>query len=479
MAKPDMLATGRAVARAGPRALALTGRSEIDDPTMPAILEFQWPSTAIVNAPVPRSARNIAWVITSMVFVLIGLMALIPVDQLVTTRGLVVSQSPTILVQPLETAIVRSIEVRDGQVVRAGDLLARLDPTFAAADVGALSVQVAALEAEVARLKAEAAGQPFAIGGEDPTMLLQAALFDQRHAEWTSRLNNYAQKIDSLTATVAREDAEGQNYQQRLVVATRIEGMRKELEKQHYESTMNALIATDARLTIQGAMLNAQHNAATARKDLQAMIAERDAYAQSWKADISQQLANSVQKLNDARESLNKANLRRKLMELRAERDAIVQSVAKVSVGSVLQSGEQFITLVPTDAPLEIEVIVSGADNGFIHVGDPVSIKFDTFPYSQYGMAEGVVRIVSPDSFTALDEARNPTSAVPVPMSSTESFYRARIAITHVSLHNVPADFRVMPGMPVAADIKVGKRTVLTYLLGRVLPLAREGMHEP
>lgn len=474
-----MLATGRAVAKAGPRALALTRRAEIDDPTLPAILEFQWPSTAIVDAPVPRSARNIAWIITSMVVILISLMALIPVDQLVTTRGLVVSQSPTILVQPLETAIVRSIEVRDGQVVRAGDVLARLDPTFAAADVGALSVQVAALEAEVARLKAEAAGQPFVYSGEDPTMLLQVALYDQRQAEWISRLDNYAQKIDSLTAAVVRAEAEGENYKQRLAVATRIEGMRKELEKQHYDTTMNALIATDARLTIQGAVLNAQHNAATGRKDLQAMIAESAAYAQSWKADISQQLADSVQKLNDARESLNKANLRRKLMELRAERDAIVQSVAKVSVGSVLQSGEQFITLVPTDAPLEIEAIVSGADNGFIHVGDPVSIKFDTFPYSQYGMAEGVVRIVSPDSFTALDEARNPTSAVPVPMSSTESFYRARITITRVGLHNVPAGFRVMPGMPVAADIKVGKRTVLSYLLGRVLPLAQEGMHEP
>src|SRR6266403_5405130 len=95
---------------------------------------------------------------------------------------------------------------------------------------------------------------------------------------------------------------------------------------------------------------------------------------------------------------------------MRSKFDAIVQSVAKVSVGSVMQSGQPFFTLVPADTPLEIESNIFGRDNGFVHVGDPVAIKFDTFPFSQYGMAEGTVRIVSPDSFTAQDEARNPTS---------------------------------------------------------------------
>ena len=135
-------------------ALTLPGRrAEIKDPTLPAILEFQWPSTAIVNAPVPRSARGIVWIVASMVLAIVAAMAVIPVDQVVTARGIVVSQSPTILVQPLETAIVRSIEVREGQVVQAGELLARLDPTFASADLATLQTQVQSLEAEVARLE--------------------------------------------------------------------------------------------------------------------------------------------------------------------------------------------------------------------------------------------------------------------------------------------------------------------------------------
>ncbi|RUX90416.1 biotin/lipoyl-binding protein, partial [Mesorhizobium sp. M2A.F.Ca.ET.040.01.1.1] len=149
-------------------------RREAGDPTAPAILEFQWPSTAVVNAPIPRVARSIVWIISSMVVALIALAALIPVDQVVTTRGLVVSQSPNIVVQPLETAIVRSIEVREGQRVKAGQLLARLDATFASADLTALATQVATLEAEVARLRAEADGKPFSYDGLDPSWTLQA-----------------------------------------------------------------------------------------------------------------------------------------------------------------------------------------------------------------------------------------------------------------------------------------------------------------
>jgi len=83
----------------------------------------------------------------------------------------------------------------------------------------------------------------------------------------------------------------------------------------------------------------------------------------------------------------------------------------------------------------------------------------------------------SPDSFTPQAEARNPTSSAPV--TSSEPFYRSRIAIDRVALRNVPEGFRVIPGMPVTADIKVGKRTVLRYLTGLVLPVAREGMREP
>ena len=178
------------------------------------------------------------------------------------------------------------------------------------------------------------------------------------------------------------------------------------------------------------------------------------------------------------REELNKAKLRRSMVVLRAEQDSVVQSLAKVSVGSVMMSGQPFITLAPAGAALEVEANVPGSEAGFVHVGDPVAVKFDTFPFSQYGMVEGGVRVLSPNSFTPQDEARNPTSSAPV-AASGEPFYRARVSMDHIGLHGTPPGFHMTPGMPVTADIKVGRRTVLKYFLGKVLPIAQEGLREP
>jgi HlyD family secretion protein len=454
------------------------GRTSRIDPTLPAILEFQRPSAAIVNAPVPRSARGIAWVITSMALALIVATGIISVDQVVTAKGIVISESPTILVQPLETAIVRSIEVSEGQQVHAGDVLAKLDSTFAAADLSTLTTQISSLSAEAARLHAEAAGQQFAYAGDKPDWLLQLSIFNHRQAEFQLRMENYKDKIDELTSVVARATSDSSGYDARAQVATHVEQIRKELEARELGSRLNTLAASDARAEMERARANAEETIQSAERDLAALKAERDGFAQNWSADVGQKQSENNGKLAEAREQLSKAELRRKLVEIRADKDSIVQSLAKVSVGSVLQSGQPFITLVPIDASLEVEANIPGDENGFVHVGDPVAIKFDTLPYAQYGMAEGNVRIVSPNSFTAQEEARNPTSALPV-QSTTQPFYRARVSIDRVALRDTPNGFRLMPGMPVTADVMVGKRTVLNYLIGRVVPIVKEGMREP
>ena len=94
------------------------------DPTLPVILEYQSPSTAIVNAPVPRIARGISWTVASLVAACFIAMTVIKVDKVVTASGKVVARSATIVVQPLETSIVRSIEVREGDQVRGGHVTA-------------------------------------------------------------------------------------------------------------------------------------------------------------------------------------------------------------------------------------------------------------------------------------------------------------------------------------------------------------------
>jgi hemolysin D len=449
------------------------------DPTLPVILEYQSPSTAIINLPMPRIARGFTLTLSSMIAVLCVVTGVIQVDRVVSAPGIVVAKASNIVVQPLDTAIVRSIDVQPGDVVHAGQVLARLDPTFATADMGALVAQVSTLQAQVSRMQAEMENRPFTYSGTDPNMAFQASIFGQRQAEFNYKLENYQQKVDSLSAAIARTNADIINYGDRLTYAKTLEQMRKDLERLNVGSKINTLSAMDTRAEMQDYLDNARQQQLGAQRDLAAMIAERNGFIQNWHNDIGEKLTDALSKLSDARESLAKAQLHRQLVELRAEQDGTVMSIANLSVGSVLNPGQEFITLVPTNAPLEIEANIAGSDDGHVSVGDPVDIKFDTFQYSRYGLAHGVVRLVSPTSVSSQDEQRNPTGAVPMPQQTSGVWYRSRITLDRIDLHNTPANFHLTPGMPVTADIRVGKQTVLRYMLGRMIPLAQEGMREP
>ena len=212
------------------------------------------------------------------------------------------------------------------------------------------------------------------------------------------------------------------------------------------------------------------------------MRAEASAYDQNWKSQNQQDLTDAARKLDEAQGNLTKADLRSNLVDLRADQDATVLSRAPVSVGSVLQTGDQFLKLVPLNAPLQVEASVAGSDAGFVHVGDPVTVKFDTFPYTQYGSAKGTVRVVSPDSFTSQnspDQMVRGIQPAGQQQPNGQSYYRVKISIDEVKLHDTPAGFKVSPGMPITADVMVGKRTVLSYIFSHALPVAMDGMREP
>jgi len=458
--------------------LTLRGSNKGDAIALPGLLEFHSPTAALAVAPVLHGARGTIWVVCSLAAACISAAALIPIDKVVTTQGKVVAQSATSVVQPLETAIVRSIDVREGQVVHKGDILARLDPTFATADASALESQVSSLSTEVERLQAEASGTTYTPKDASPLAVLQGAIFLQRQAERGYKNENYTQKINSLQSQIQRALADKEAYSERLKVAEELERKRIELERLQVGSQINRLAATDSRLEVKRGLSNATNQVVQAARDLQAMQAERDGYNQQWRGQVSQDLTEQGRKLNDARENLNKADLRRQLVELRAEQDSIVLNIAKVSPGSVLQSGEQFLTLVPVDAPLEVETNVAGMDAGFVHPGNTVMVKFDTFPFTQYGAAEGTVRIVSADSFTSNPDEKQ-RGAQQSQVGNAPAFYRSRITLDKINLHGTPPGFRVGPGMAITADIKVGERTVVGYLLSRVLPVAMDGMREP
>ena len=477
--------TSSGLVLSGGKAVALQADDEAVSAN--AILEFQSPTLTLIAAAAPFTARMTLWLIGSLVLFSMVLFATVPVDRIVATTGIVQAQAPNVIVQPYETAIVRKIYVTEGQVVKKGDLLADLDPTNARSDEKATVAQMGSLKAQVDRMKAELGDKPYLSDGTEYSQLEELAYL-QRHQQFATTVEQYNEEVKSLQAKVDTATHDIHFYGQRLEGLLAVENMRMELEKFQVGSKINTAAAKDARLQVDQSLADAKSALHGATKDLAAQVAQRDAWIHQWYADTQQLEAQQERLLSDMESQAKKNTLRSQLVSLRAESDSIVLSVSRVSPGTVLQSGIQLMTTVPVDSKLEVTAPIDGADSGFVMVGDEVAIKFDTLPYFRYGYAVGHVERLSSDSFTdPTGGASNPTSQQPA--ISTESpqalgtapvyYYRAAIAIDRLQLKKQPPSFKIMPGMPVEADIRIGQRSILQYLFDRVLPFLGQGMREP
>ena len=462
-------------------------RADNDDDMPQDLLEFNSPSAALVAMPPSAVARYMVWVIASMAIVMMIVMGTFPLDRVVSTPGELVSTASTILVQPLDPSIVTSIDVKEGEVVHKGQVLAHLDPTLTGADLTNLQQQTEAYKAQIKRLEAMATGKDYVPDLSNPASTSEAAIFMRRQSEFKAKLLNYSQQILSLQSDMTASQASAAMYGGRAKLATTVHNMRMELQRDQVGSRLSSLSAQDDLMEIERSQITAQQAAAGAQNKLDAMKSEEEGYIQNWKGQIYQDLTDAQHKYDEAKSDLAKAVLHQSLVVMRAQADAVVLTIAKVSIGSVLQAGAQFITLVPLDAPLEIEAKLKGSESGYVKLGDKALIKFATFTYTQYGGAEAVVRNVSADSFSK-DSASGSSDATggnggsaasDVQGGTSDTFYRIRLRVDRYTLHGVPNYFHPTPGMPVTADIMVGKRTILRYLLSTVLPVATEGMREP
>lgn len=447
------------------------------------LLEFQSPTAAVLATPMPAMGRGINWLISALVVGIVAAAGLIPVDILVNAPGDLVAAAPDTVVQAFSTSdvtsIVRSIDVQPGELVRKGQALARLDPTYARADLTALTAQEQSYAAQVAQLQAQENGTPYLPDPANPASALQLQTYRQQVGQYDFTIQGFDAKIAELRTDIEGFKAQAAYYQQRLGIASNVETMRRQLQNLQVGSKLDTLSATDDRVNMQAELASAVSSAAADARELASQQAQRDSFDAQWKAQISQQLAQAINSLEQARQALTKAQLNEREVDLTAPRDAVVQSIAPISVGSVLQAGATLMTLTPTDARLSVEADVSGADSGFVRVGNHVTIKFNTLPFLRYGTAEGTVRAISPESFNPLDTQAPLATGTPLPGAPQTLYYKVRISLDRVQLHNPPQGFRLVPGMPLEADVKVGTRTVLSYFLQRIMPVVSGSMHEP
>lgn len=437
------------------------------------IARFQSETNEIRQAPEPLSLRITTIVLASLVVICLGFTAVARVDRVVTSeRGKIVPADGTTLFQALDTSLVKTLDVREGDRVKKGQLLATLDPTFASADVDQLEKQLLSLDAQIARATAEQKHKiyapPLSDAVKDQYALLQKTLFDQRAMQFRAQITSFEQKIAQTQATIERLQGDDSRYREREKISQQIEGMRAQLVERQAGSLLNLLLSSDARLEMQRTMENGRNSLIEARHQLASLEADRDAFMQQWMSTSSQDLVTAQGSRDMVVSQLAKASRHKDLVQLVAPQDSIVVTRAKVSVGSVLKEGETLLTLVPENAPIEAEISISAHQVGFVRAGDSVSIKVDAFPFVEHGLALGKIGWVSEGAFTTDDDGR------PV-----EPFYRARVAINEMRFTRVPASFRLIPGMTLSADVHIGQRSVLGYIVAGATGGLNEAMREP
>ncbi|MGG7516778.1 HlyD family type I secretion periplasmic adaptor subunit [Allorhizobium undicola] len=431
--------------------------------------EFLSESAAILNRRPPRSARLTIAAVAGLIASAIAIAVVMPVERVVTAKGRIASETPHIVVQPIETSIVREILVREGQEVKAGQLLATLDPTFSQADQTSVSRQVASLAAEVERLKAEIDSRDYQPASGDSFGLLQRRFFEARRAQYQASISAYQAKISSLETTRTQLQSEIDVNRERLKLSQESEAMKGALVQQKFASRADALKARDWTLEVTGTLRELEGRLETNNHDIQSLNSQLENQRQQWRSDAMAQLVKQQGELNGAVEQLNKADKRHDLIELKAPEDAVVLQVGEISIGSVAQTAQKMFVLVPQSARLEVEAQISTQDQGFIKVGQPVEVKLDAWPFGRYGGLKGEVRAISADSLTVSRDSEG----------EGRNVYIAKVRIADPRLKTSPPDFRLVPGMTLTTDIVVGDQTVAAYLFDRALPSVREGLREP
>jgi hemolysin D len=434
------------------------------------VVEYLPDADEIERSPVPPMARIVLHTVLLAIVLAVTWASVSQLDQVVTAKGRLVNPLPNVVVQPLEAGVIQSVNVRVGQVVEKGQVLATLDATFAQADETQLRQRLASLETQARRLQQELSGgaEPRVAKG-DADAALQASLLVEKKA-------NYRAQQIKLTETAAKlRAALATNRQDQLLIASRlaslkdIEAMQQRMVAQKFGSPLQLLEAQQRTKEVARELelvISREHEL---RSEIAAFSAEQMAFEKGWRQKIMEDLLSVTRERDSAREQLQKAELRQKLVTLVAPQDAVVLEIAKLSPGSIVRDAETFFTLVPLNVKLEAEVQIDATDVGYIRLGDTAHVKLATFPFQRHGTLDSTVRTISEDAFQRDPSAR----------SSGEAFYVARLAMQSTELKNMAENARLLPGMTLNAEIVVGKRSVISYLAWPLTKGLSESIREP
>lgn len=438
----------------------------------PTEIEFLPDADEIERRPLPPYARITVHALAAAMVAFVTWAGFAEIDEVVKAQGRLTTPSANIVVQPIETSIIRSIDVRIGQVVKKGERLATLDPTDADADNAQLRLKFDSLDTQVKRLEAELSGKtaPAEKGPTSADTLLQDKLAGERRANFNAQMARLEQNIAKTRAMLETNLRDQQALGERTKSLREVESMQERLVDQKFGAKVNLLDARNKRMEVERDYTLSKNQEPEIRRDLAGLEAEKQAFVNGWRQKIIEDMLNLTRERDATAEQMKKGTLRRSMVMLTAPVDAMVQDIAKLSQGSVAQATEKMFTLVPIGTALDAEVQIDSLDVGHVKPGDEVHIKLDAFPFQKHGTLDARVRTLSEDAFKR---------DTPNPESGTDAYYVSRIDLGKGALKNMEPHARLLPGMTLTAEIVVGKRTVLSYFMWPLTKGMGEAIREP
>jgi hemolysin D len=441
---------------------------------------FESDTVAVFVRTAPTSERLTLYIFSSLLIAAILFTVFVSLDRVVTSQeGWVVPTAGSIYVSPFDMGIVKELHVKVGDVVKKGQSLATLDPTFTQADLDQLREHMNSDVAQITREKNELARRPYVFDRNDHYQAIQGALWLQRQGEFKSTVQNYEGQIKSAEAQLSQAQSDVEKYTVRLKIASDVEGIYKPLVDKGYASNLQLLQSTDSATEINRLLNDARNEATQYTETANALRAQLAAYIKTWDAATSTQLVADENDRDQTQDNLDKAQKMKDLTSLDAPEDGIVTQIGQVSKGSV-ESGASgasttlqqapLVTLAPMNMPLETELDISTQDIGFIRAGDTATLKIDAFPYIRFGTVRAVVTRISEASYTT-DINGQAEAAGP--------FFKVYVTAKDYQLRNVPKDYRLVPGMTLTGDILVGTRTLWSYITEGAMRTGLEAMREP
>lgn len=397
------------------------------------------------------------------------------VDVVATASGKVVPSGNVKQIQPIEIGYVRAIHVKNGQHVEAGQLLVELDPTVVGAEADQADKSLLSAEVDAARTRVllghlDGRSSRFAAPPGTPSDIASTQSHFVRSviAEYEGERASLTQRRSEKEAELASVEAELAKLRKTLPLVEQQLAARRELTDKGYFSKIKLLEFEQLKIEHVQNIAVQNANASKARATISDIDAQLERLRATFGKSAASELAESQEKLGIARAEVVKSQRRTAYLQLRAPVSGTVQQLSIATVGGVVQPAQTLMIIVPDGAAPVVEARIQNKDIGFIREGQPVRVKLEAFPFTDYGIVPGVVESISRDAVDTSEpgaaEQRDRNGRIVQP----GLVYTTRIRLLNKTIHANGRDQAIGPGLAVQAEIRTGNRRIIQYLLSPV-----------